>query len=85
MVSKKEKNLLKLLKGYKKANNIILKEKENFLKGLSIEDSFQKYKYLCDLWEKLNQGKKHKKIDKLKINYLLKRRKLINKLGNFSN
>lgn len=82
---KNKQILLKFIKGYKKANKVIFKENLKKLINLSEKEAFIEYKNLCKLWDKIKDEKNLKPIEKLKIDNILKRRKMLNRLGNFKN
>lgn len=69
--------LLSLLGGYKKANELIVEEKKRRLAHLTTKDSLREYIALCELAEEGVKSEGIEKLQKKKIEFLLKRRNLL--------
>ncbi|MEO0155844.1 MAG: hypothetical protein ABIL07_01875 [candidate division WOR-3 bacterium] len=73
--------LLDIIKGYDITNTYLFKEKKQRLKKLSVKDSILEYIGLCRQMEKMAKKEDFRKIDEQKIEVLLKKRRLLNKIG----
>jgi len=71
--------LLSLLGGYKKANELIVEEKRKRLALLTTEESFSEYIALCELAEEGVKSEGIEKLQKKRIEFLLKRRQIFNR------
>ncbi len=71
--------LLSLLEGYKKSNELIIAEKKKRFTHLTTEDSLREYIALCELAEEGIKGEDIERLQKRKIEFLLKRRQILNK------
>ncbi|TVM03514.1 MAG: hypothetical protein CV087_04660 [Candidatus Brocadia sp. WS118] len=69
--------LVSLLKGYRKANELIAEEKKRRLAHLTTKDSLREYIALCELAEEGVKSEDIEKLQKKKIEFLLKRRNLL--------
>lgn len=72
--------LLSLLEGYKKANELIFKEKKKRLARLTNEESLSEYTALCELAEEGGKSETIEKLQEKKIEFLLKRRHMFNRV-----
>ncbi len=77
---KRREELLQFIKGHKKANDFILKEKTIRLKSLNEKDSLKEYENLCKFWQEKGE-KDLGDFEKEKILFLIKRRKILDKIG----
>lgn len=77
---KQKEDLLSLLEGYKKANELIAAERKKRLSQMTSEDSIHEYDHLCRLYAVA--GKKGLEIlESQRIIFLEKRRRLFNRIG----
>lgn len=80
-IKQQRSSLLKLLKGYKKANELIIQERKIRLSQLTGKDSLPEYDALCRIWEANSERGSFKGLEKQRISFLINRRRLFNKAG----
>jgi hypothetical protein len=80
MLKKQKISLLALLEGYKKTNELIMRERVKRLAEMGADDSTREYDYLCRLYSGIKK-KGLGKLENQKILFLIKRRKIFNKAG----
>ncbi len=79
-IIKKHKDIaLSLLKGYKKANELILKERKKRLAIITTEEALREYDYLCKLYSTADK-RGLERLDNIKISFLIKRRNIFNRI-----
>jgi hypothetical protein len=80
------KNICNLLQGYEKMNEFVDAERIALLPTLTIEEAKAKYIQLCLVWEKTKKRESGnlKLLDRLKIEDMVKRRGIMNRLGTIS-
>lgn len=71
--------LLSLLNGYKKANELIVEEKKKRLAQLTTEESLCEYIALCELAEEGIKSSDIERLQKRRVEFLLKKRQIFNK------
>lgn len=79
-IKQQKSSLLNLLKGYKKANELIMQERKFRLAQLTGKDSLPEYDALCKMWEANPIKENFGRLEKQRISFLLNRRRLFNKL-----
>jgi hypothetical protein len=79
----KKKDLSPFLEGHRKAEKLIKAEKKKRLSQLTNKDSIREYDYLCKAWEANTNKEGIESLEKQKISFLLKRRRLFDKAGRF--
>lgn len=77
------KDLLQFLVGHKKANELIKAERRKRLSQLTTEDSLREYETLCNTRESSPDKEGLKFLERRKIEFLLKRRELLNMAGQY--
>lgn len=73
--------LLNFLKGHKKVNELIFREKRKRVTQLSEKNALYEYDNLCKLWEVNFKEGNLGKLEEQKILFLTKRRQLLNRIG----
>ena len=69
-------------KGLSTFNQFVDEERKNRLSKLTVEESYKQYLALCSIWERMQKQQENKEIlDKLKIDFLIYRRKIFDKLA----
>lgn len=76
-----KESLQRYLEGHRKANEIIKKERHKQLREMTAQESLQEYDFLCSLWEANPNKQGIEQLEQLKIEFLLKRRRLLDKIG----
>ena len=74
-------NLLKLLAGYKKVNKLTLAGKKQKLRSLTSKQAFLEYTALCEMWDLQINKDRLERLVKQRINFLVKRRVLLDKIS----
>ena len=71
--------ILNLLEGYRKANKLIVEEKKKRLAHSTIKELLHEYIALCELAEKGIKDEGIERLQKRRIEFLLKRRQILNR------
>ncbi|MDI6734901.1 MAG: hypothetical protein QME42_01685 [bacterium] len=80
------KNICNLLQGYEKMNEFVEAERIVGLPALTIEEAKARYIQLCMVWEESKKRKNGnlKLLDRLKIEDMVKRRGIMDRIGTIS-
>ena len=70
--------LKKTIEGYRKANKIIEKERKQRLQSMTVQESLEMYDELCDFYYSQHPLGEDEKLKKLRIEFLLERRRKMN-------
>jgi len=71
----------KTLEGFKESNRIIEEERKRRLQSMTIEESSRIYDDLCDFYYSQPRRGDEKKLDELKIEFLFRRRKILDTIA----
>ncbi len=80
-LKQQKSSLLNILKGYKKANELIMQERKLRLAQLTGKYSLPEYDALCRMWEANPKKESFGRLEEQRIAFLLNRRRLLNKAG----
>ena len=79
----RKSDLLTMIEGYKKVDELLRIEKMKRLNQLTHDKSLDEYNSLCMIWEGNLKKEGIENLEKKKISFLIERRKRFNKLSRF--